>query len=42
MREYYVLEKSVSEIAEDRGLSYTAVANRLDRIRKTLRKDGIK
>ena len=35
---YYVQEKSVSEIADEMGLSYTAVANRLDRIRKTLRK----
>lgn len=36
--EYYVLKKSVSEIAEEIGISYTAVANRLDRIRKALRK----
>lgn len=36
--EYYVLKKSVSEIAEEMGISYTAVANRLDRIRKALRK----
>ena len=36
--EYYVLEKSISEIAEEMGLSYTAVTNRLDRIRKALRK----
>ena len=35
--EYYVLEKSVGEIAKEMGLSYTAVANKLDRIRKKLR-----
>lgn len=42
MREYYIQEKSVNEIAEEMGISYTAVANRLDRIRKTLRNVGIK
>lgn len=36
--EYYVLEKSISEIAEEMGLSYPAVTNRLDRIRKALKK----
>ena len=35
---YYVQEKSVSEIAEVMNLSYTAVANRLERIRKKIRK----
>ena len=38
---YYVQEKSVNEIAEEINLSYTAVANRLDRVRKTLRKSII-
>lgn len=38
LTEYYVQDKSVGEIAEERGLSYTAVANRLDRIRRTLRR----
>lgn len=36
--EYYVLEKSISEIAEEMRLSYTAVANKLDRIRRKIRK----
>lgn len=40
--EYYVLEKSVSQIAEEMELSYTAVANRLDRVRKILRNAAIK
>ena len=40
--EYYVQEKSVGEIADEMGLSYTAVANRLDRVRKILRNAAIK
>lgn len=38
LTDYYVERKSISEMANDRGLSYVAVKNRLDRLREKMRK----